>query len=197
MSKKIITITITLFFILSTAFADDSKKQIVVMKTTLGDIEIEMFPDVAPNTVANFVGLATGTKEWTDPKTNEKVKRPFYDGLIFHRVIPNFMIQGGCPKGNGTGDPGYKFADECKVNGKVVAKNDYGAISMANSGPNTNGSQFFIITKKGGTPWLDGKHAVFGKVIKGMDVAHKIENVKRSKGNRPIEDVKIISVKLK
>src|SRR5690349_16133949 len=109
--------------------------------TSEGTFKVKLFDDKAPNTVANFVGLAEGTKEWTDPKTGQKVKRPFYDGLIFHRVIDGFMIQGGCPMGNGMGGPGYKFADEF---GPGLRHDREGLLSMANSGPNTNGSQFFI-----------------------------------------------------
>jgi peptidyl-prolyl cis-trans isomerase A (cyclophilin A) len=238
----------------------EKKGQIMLMKTELGDVEIEMWADIAPKTVANFVELASGAKEWKDPKTGQMVKKPFYDGLTFHRVINDFMIQGGCPKGDGTGDPGYKFEDECydpgpaitgKIpdeetagrvfqevilpylrstpspdaevqaivkkcqeknsgapimektvefflektgrkqplmsHGKLKAPVAYGTICMANSGPGTNGSQFFIVTKKEGCDWLNGKHTVFGKVVKGMDVVHAIEK----KGN----GVKIVSVR--
>ena len=135
------------------------------LKTSMGDIVIQLFEDKAPKTVANFVGLASGTKEWTDPKTGEKVKRPLYNGTIFHRVIPGFMIQGGDPLGNGTGGPGYKFEDEFSPE---LRHNKPGIISMANAGPNTNGSQFFITHKE--TPFLDGKHSVFGEVVKGQEV---------------------------
>jgi cyclophilin family peptidyl-prolyl cis-trans isomerase len=228
------------------------KKPTVLLKTEAGEITIELWSDIAPKTVENFTGLAEGTKEWTDPKTGQKVTRPFYDGLMFHRVIDDFMIQGGCPKGDGTSGPGYAFEDECfengeklsgpiidetmaaevfqkilqpyfgstenadpdltKIaeacytqqsgrplmvhdveyylektgtktefhrNGKLKAKVAYGTICMANAGPNTNGSQFFIVTKKEGCDWLDGKHTVFGKVIAGMDKVHAIEK----KGN--------------
>jgi len=266
--SKIILIMVSLIFLISC----DEKKPVVIMKTSLGDIEIELRHDLTPKTVENFIGLATGTKEWTDPKTKKKVKRPFYEGLIFHRVISDFMIQGGCPTGTGTSGPGYSFEDEVykeyteikgeinddktakKVNDVLIlaylmeqqqkgkefdkeftdmfnnaGKNDfteikkhtvdyflkkarkkklivgegllspvdYGTLCMANSGPNTNGSQFFIVTKKGGTSWLNGKHTVFGKVIKGMDIVHKIEGVKKDNGDRPVEDVKIISVTIK
>ncbi|MBN1967858.1 MAG: peptidylprolyl isomerase [Candidatus Delongbacteria bacterium] len=164
-----------------------AKNPVAVFETTMGSIEVELWPEVAPNTVANFIGLAEGTKEWKDPKNGQMVSKPFYDGLTFHRVITDFMIQGGCPIGNGTGGPGYKFEDEFNkdANGNLLAKNEFGCISMANSGPNTNGSQFFIITKKDGTPWLDGRHSVFGKVISGMDVALDISKVKRDKMNKP------------
>jgi len=225
-----------------------SEKPRVVIRTELGDITVELWPNIAPKTVDNFVGLADGTKEWTDYKTGQKVKKPFYDGLSFHRVIDDFMIQGGCPKNDGTGGPGYTFEDECfeqgaqltgpivdedmavevlqKIlqpyfaaaqkpdndlltimeacyaqqsgrplmvndveyylkktgkqdpvyrNGKVKARVAYATICMANAGANTNGSQFFIVTKKTGCDWLDGKYTVFGKVVIGMDTAHKIE----------------------
>lgn len=237
------------------------KRPMLTMTTELGAMEIELWPDIAPKTVDNFIGLAKGTKEFKDPKTGEMVKRPFYDGLTFHRVISDFMIQGGCPLGTGTGDPGYKFEDECydtdggkpitgaitdealairifqevlapyfqrtpkpdaelaavvdecqkqqsgkplmahpvewymektgtktplMAQGKLKAAVEYATICMANAGPNTNGSQFFIVTKKEGCDWLNGKHTVFGKVLKGMDVAHAIEK----KGN----GVKILTV---
>lgn len=265
---------------------DATKNPIVTIKTSKGDIVLELFKDSAPTTVANFVGLATGTKEFTD-KDGKKVKRPFYNGLKFHRVIANFMIQGGCPKGDGTGGPGFKFKDEINAKGlgldklKVVrdvktpdgrtvkALHPYtmarsmkglanilgrsimismgiktmgelqekmpevqkrvreilkniktmsfkdlyeamgykydenlvarkpvrGVIAMANSGPNTNGSQFFINLKD--TPHLTGKHTVFGRVIKGMDVVDKIADVKVGKRAVPEEDIKIISVTVK
>ncbi len=164
----------------STSNTKAGKKPMVIMKTELGEMEIEMWPEVAPVTVANFTGLAAGTKEFTDPKTGQKTKRAFYDGLTFHRVIGDFMIQGGDPMGTGSGGPGYRFEDECfDKDGKLKAKVGYGTICMANAGPNTNGSQFFIVTKKDGCDWLDGKHTVFGKVVKGMEIAHAIEK----KGN--------------
>jgi cyclophilin family peptidyl-prolyl cis-trans isomerase len=230
------------------------KKPMVLMKTELGDITLELWPDIAPKTVDNFVGLASGTKEWKDPKSGQMVKTRFYDGLTFHRVIDDFMIQGGDPMGTGSGGPGYNFEDECysteassaitgAVNNEEVAVRvfqeilmpylrstqtpdttlkalvddcvkqqsgkplmqqtieyymektghkepllakgtlkapvAYGTICMANAGPNTNGSQFFIVTKKEGCDWLNGKHTVFGKVVKGMDIVHAIEK----KGN--------------
>src|SRR6187397_2149114 len=127
--------------------------------TNQGSFVVKLFDDVAPRTVANFVGLAEGTKAWKDPVTGQSVNRPFYDGLTFHRVIADFMIQGGCPLGTGTGGPGYKFKDECSPKVKHDAP---GKLSMANAGPGTNGSQFFITHIP--TPWLDGKHTVFGEV---------------------------------
>ncbi len=217
---------------------DNQTDPVVVFKTSEGDIFVELFANDAPKTVENFLALAQGTKEWTDPKTGKKVMKPFYDGLVFHRVIPSFMIQGGCPLGNGSGDPGYKFDDEINavslgldkitlkeqdpsipgdmtvqklIDGgqwpasvlskmgpgfahKKVAdvtvlefntiqgytyitnvtshKATRGALAMANSGPDSNGSQFFI--NQVDTPWLNGKHTVFGQVINGMDVVDAI-----------------------
>ena len=242
---------------------------VYVIQTTLGDIEVELFQSEAPKTVANFIGLAEGTKEFEDSKTGKKVKRPYYNGLIFHRVIKNFMIQGGCPLGNGRGGPGYTFADEIDATalgldkmkafgpqkglhrflmihsqeeyqrnimaplframninsqeefdqrkkevetrldtltlkeayenmGYVYSDNGSkhppvrGSLAMANAGPNTNGSQFFINLVD--TDWLTGKHTVFGKVVKGMDVVDKIGAVNVDSGQKPVKDVKIISV---
>jgi peptidyl-prolyl cis-trans isomerase A (cyclophilin A) len=158
--------------------------------TNLGKFTVELFEKDAPKTVANFVGLAEGTKEWTDPKTSAKVKKPFYNGLIFHRVIADFMIQGGDPLGTGTGDPGYKFADEFGSGRKM---DKAGVLAMANSGPNTNGSQFFITLKE--TNYLNGKHTVFGEVTDGMDTIRKIGETKTSKpGDRPVVPVVMQSV---
>jgi peptidyl-prolyl cis-trans isomerase A (cyclophilin A) len=153
-------------------------------KTSMGSIVIRLFEDKAPKTVENFVGLATGAKEWTDPATNQKVKRPLYNGTIFHRVIPNFMIQGGDPLGRGTGGPGYRFADEFNP---ALKHSKPGILSMANSGPNTNGSQFFITHVP--TPHLDNRHSVFGEVVQGQDVVVAIGNVPRGAGDRPQKDV--------
>jgi peptidyl-prolyl cis-trans isomerase A (cyclophilin A) len=154
------------------------------LKTSMGDIVILLFEDKAPKTVANFIELATGTKEWTDPKTKEKVKRPLYNGTIFHRVIPGFMIQGGDPLGNGTGGPGYRFEDEFHSD---LKHSKAGILSMANAGPNTNGSQFFITFKA--TPWLDGRHSVFGEVVKGKNVVDAIGNAPRDFRDRPVKDI--------
>ncbi|RME81735.1 MAG: peptidylprolyl isomerase [Planctomycetota bacterium] len=241
------------------------------MKTTMGDVYIELFAKDAPKTVENFIQLAEGKKEFKDVKTEKMVKRPFYDGLTFHRVIKNFMIQGGCPKGDGTGGPGYFFEDE--INAKslgldkikaidpkkgphpillirsrqefllrivrplfkkmgINSKEEYqkraqefqkallsltvkdclelmgyhfhtnikshhpkrGMIAMANAGPNTNGSQFFILVRD--APWLTGKHTVFGKVIHGMDVVDKISRVPVGPQAKPLKPVKIISIRL-
>ena len=168
-----------------------------VLKTTKGDIKLELWPEKAPLTVGNFIGLASGTKEWNDAVTRDKVKKPFYDGIIFHRVIDDFMIQTGCPLGSGTGGPGYDFEDECfDTDGTIKAKVEYGSIAMANAGPNTNGSQFFIVTRKSGCDWLNGKHTVFGKVTEGMEIAHEIENVPRNAMDRPNDKIVIKSVEM-
>jgi cyclophilin family peptidyl-prolyl cis-trans isomerase len=252
-----------------TGYKKQKENPVYVIQTTLGDIEVELFQSEAPKTVANFIGLAEGTKEFEDVKTGKKVKRPYYNGLIFHRVIKNFMIQGGCPLGNGRGGPGYTFADEIDATalgldkmkafgpkkgahrflmirsqeeyqrniliplyramninsqeefdqrknevearldsltlkeayenmGYVYSENGSkhppvrGSLAMANAGPNTNGSQFFINLVD--TDWLTGKHTVFGKVVKGMDVVDKIGAVNVDSGQKPVKDVKIISV---
>jgi peptidyl-prolyl cis-trans isomerase B (cyclophilin B) len=142
----------------------------VHFETTKGEIVAELFEAEAPGTVANFTGLVQGTKEWKDPKTGEKVKKPFYDGLTFHRVISNFMIQGGCPLGTGTGGPGYQI--KCETSGgKQVHK--AGSLSMAHAGKDTGGSQFFITHSP--QPHLDRKHTVFGQVVSGQDVVNKIQ----------------------
>jgi peptidyl-prolyl cis-trans isomerase A (cyclophilin A) len=162
-----------------------------ILETSQGTIVCRLFEKETPNTVANFVGLAEGTKEFTDPRTGQKAKRPFYDGLTFHRVIPNFMIQGGCPLGTGTGDPGYRFKDEFN---DALRHNAPGKLSMANSGPNTNGSQFFITVAP--TPWLDKRHTIFGEVIEGQDVADKISNVPRDSSDRPRTPVVLQRVRI-
>jgi cyclophilin family peptidyl-prolyl cis-trans isomerase len=141
-----------------------------VMQTTEGDITLELFDEDAPKTVSNFKQLAG---------------QGFYDGLIFHRVIPDFMIQGGCPQGTGTGGPGYTFEDE--INDHKVVR---GALAMANAGPDTNGSQFFIVTTSE-APWLDGKHTVFGEVTDGMDVVDRIGTTKTGSGDRPVDEISI------
>jgi peptidyl-prolyl cis-trans isomerase A (cyclophilin A) len=159
------------------------------LETSMGDITAKLFEKETPKTVANFVGLAEGTKEWLDPKTKKWLKQPFYDGLTFHRVIPNFMIQAGCPLGTGTGGPGYKFEDEIVPE---LKHSKPGILSMANAGPNTNGSQFFITHRA--TSHLDGKHTVFGEVISGQDIVVAIANVKTGANNKPLEPVTIKKV---
>ena len=277
MQRLLILVSIISIILINSVGSRAEKKEkvkpenpIYIIKTSMGDIQIELFADKAPDTVNNFIGLAEGTKEFTDPKTGKKVKRPFYDGLIFHRVIKDFMIQGGCPLGNGTGGPGYKFKDEIDAAAlgldKIMAmdkskgphpylmirsKEDYqrnimsplfkklninsqeeldrrkeelgkilfsmtvkdvlenmgyvytekgspyppgrGCLAMANSGPNTNGSQFFINLVD--TDWLMGRHTVFGKVVKGQDIVDKIGSVKVGDGSKPVEDVTIISIR--
>jgi peptidyl-prolyl cis-trans isomerase A (cyclophilin A) len=158
-------------------------------KTSEGSFKVKLYDDKAPKTVANFTELAEGKKQWTDPKTKQKVTKPFYDGTIFHRVIENFMIQGGCPMGNGMGDPGYRFADEF---GPGLRHDREGLLSMANAGPNTNGSQFFITLVP--TPWLDNKHAIFGEVVEGMDIIRAIGKVKTAAQDRPAKEIKVESV---
>jgi len=249
----------------------DQINPVCVIKTSMGDVYLELFAEEAPLTVKNFIELAGGKKEDIDTTEKPKVKNHFYDNLIFHRVIKNFMIQGGCPKGNGTGGTGYAFEDEISATAlgldkiKVMQPNggvhpyllvrsqqdfsqivlnplaskmgintqqqfqdrkqeiqqklskltlkecyenlgyqyndkikshspDRGVIAMANSGPNSNGSQFFINLVD--TPWLMGKHTVFGKVIKGMEIADRIGEVSVDKRSKPIKDVKIISIRL-
>lgn len=157
--------------------------------TTRGKFVCKLFPEEAPKTVANFTGLAEGTKEFTDPVSGNKTKKAFYDGLIFHRVLPDFMIQGGDPTGTGRGGPGYKFEDEFHVKLKFDKP---GKLAMANSGPNTNGSQFFITTAA--TPWLDGRHSIFGEVVEGKDIVDKISTVERGAQDRPLQDVIIKKV---
>jgi peptidyl-prolyl cis-trans isomerase A (cyclophilin A) len=157
--------------------------------TSAGTFKVRLFDDKAPKTVANFVGLATGSQEWTDSKTGKPATRPFYDGLIFHRVIDGFMIQGGCPEGSGRGGPGYKFADEF---GPGLRHEKAGLLSMANAGPNTNGSQFFITLAP--TPWLDGKHAIFGEVVEGMDIIRAMGKTATGPQDRPVKDIVINSV---
>ena len=157
-----------------------------IIDTSMGKIVCKLFDKETPVTIANFAGLAEGTKEWTDPGTGQKVKKPFYDGLIFHRVIPNFMIQGGCPLGTGTGGPGYQFQDEFVPSLKFDKP---GILAMANAGPGTNGSQFFITHVP--TPWLNGHHTIFGEVTQGMDVVMSIGNVPKGPGDKPVTPVVI------
>ncbi|MDR2427227.1 MAG: peptidylprolyl isomerase [Endomicrobium sp.] len=160
-----------------------------VIETSQGTITIELFPDSAPDTVENFIGLAEGMKEFTDLKTGKKTKKKFYDGLIFHRVIPQFMIQGGCPLGTGSGGPGYKFKDEIEPSLKFDKP---GRLAMANSGPDTNGSQFFITETS--TPWLNGNHTIFGQVISGLDIVKKIARIEADFSDKPIDPVVIKTI---
>lgn len=275
-TTKIISLTIlSLILTFTNGFAEQKERQnnpVAVLNTSMGLIEIELFQHAAPETVANFIGLAEGTKPFIDSKNGSEVKRKYFDGLIFHRVIENFMIQGGCPLGNGTGNPGYTFKDEINADSlgldnikaltpqgepnqllgvrsqdqfnsyiltplfedmgmstqeeldkrtdefqkrlselsvKDVFENmgyEYntktpsyealkGYLAMANSGPNTNGSQFFINLID--TPWLNGKHTVFGKVLSGMDVVELIGKVATGTGNKPMQEIKIINVTIK
>ena len=157
--------------------------------TSEGNFTIHLFDEQAPNTVANFVGLAEGTKEWTDPRSGKKVKEPYYNGIVFHRVIDGFMIQGGDPLGKGTGGPGYDFADEFHPS---LLHDRAGILSMANRGPNTNGGQFFITL--GPTPHLDNRHSIFGEVVEGLDVVRKIGRAKTDARDRPSPDVVIQTV---
>src|SRR3984885_12955340 len=159
------------------------------LTTTQGTVTVRLFPDQAPKTVRNFVELAEGGREWTNPKTRATTKDKLYDGTIFHRVIAGFMIQGGDPLGTGTGGPGYKFADE--IHPDLRSDKPY-LLAMANAGPGTNGSQFFITVAA--TPWLNGKHTIFGEVIEGADVVDRISMLKTGSQDRPVEDVTIESV---
>ena len=159
------------------------------LATTQGTVTVRLFPDHAPKTVRNFVELAEGGREWTNPKTRATTKDKLYDGTIFHRVITGFMIQGGDPLGTGTGGPGYKFADE--IHPDFRFDKPY-LLAMANAGPGTNGSQFFITVAP--TPWLNGKHTIFGEVIGGVDVIDKIIHVPTVPGDRPVTDVVLNSV---
>jgi len=160
--------------------------------TTMGMIVCRLFADEAPKTVANFTELAEGKKEFTDQTTGKNVKKPFYDGLIFHRVIPKFMIQGGDPSGTGRGGPGYRFEDEFH---HTLRFDKPGRLAMANSGPNTNGSQFFITIVP--TPWLDGRHSIFGQVVEGQEIVGKIENSDRNNQDRPVQDIVIKKLTIK
>jgi peptidyl-prolyl cis-trans isomerase A (cyclophilin A) len=162
-----------------------------ILETSQGSIVCRLFEKEAPQTVANFIGLAEGTKEFIDPRTGQKTKRAFFDGLSFHRVIPQFMIQGGCPLGNGTGGPGYRFADEFHAS---LRHDGPGKLSMANSGPNTNGSQFFITVAA--TPWLDNRHTVFGEIVEGQDIAVKISELPRDASDRPRTPVTLQHVRI-
>jgi peptidyl-prolyl cis-trans isomerase A (cyclophilin A) len=168
-----------------------TNKLTATLRTNQGTIVVRLLPDHAPKTVQNFVELAEGTREWTDPRTRKKTSAKLYDGTIFHRVIPRFMIQGGDPLGTGTGGPGYQFADE--FHPELVFDRPY-LLAMANAGPGTNGSQFFITTVP--THHLDRRHTIFGEVIEGNDVVDAISNVQTGRNDRPVEDVVIESVEI-
>jgi len=161
-----------------------------ILNTSEGNIVCRLFENDAPKTVQNFTDLAEGKREWVHPNTRKKSSDRLYDGTIFHRVIPNFMIQGGDPQGTGMGGPGYQFEDETRGSSHKFDKP--GKLAMANSGPNTNGSQFFITVAP--TDWLTGKHTIFGGVIEGQDIVDKIANVPRGRNDRPNKDVKLQSV---
>jgi len=158
--------------------------------TSEGNFTVRLFDAETPNTVANFTGLAEGSKEWTDPRSGRKVKTPYFNGTVFHRVIDGFMIQGGDPLGQGTGGPGFTFADEFHPK---LRHSKAGILSMANRGPDTNGGQFFITLAA--TPWLDDKHSVFGEVVEGMDVVTRIGGIATTKpGDRPVKPITVESV---
>lgn len=162
-----------------------------IFETSLGVIVARLFDEKAPRTVANFVGLATGGIEWDDPRSNTRSRAPLYDGTLFHRVVPSFMIQGGDPLGKGTGGPGYRIADEFHA---TLRHHKPGILSMANTGSNTGGSQFFMTEVA--TPWLDNKHAVFGEIVEGMEVIRAIARVRANPAtNRPAEDVVLRTVR--
>jgi peptidyl-prolyl cis-trans isomerase A (cyclophilin A) len=160
--------------------------------TSQGTFTVQLMPEHAPNTVANFTELAAGRREWRDPRDGQRKSTPLYDGTVFHRVIPNFMIQGGDPEGTGSGGPGYRFEDECPPGGPSFDRP--GLLAMANAGPNTNGSQIFVTVAA--TPWLTGKHTIFGEVIEGMDVVQSISEVDTDAGDRPTEDVVLDRVEI-
>ena len=160
--------------------------------TSNGSFTARLMADHAPQTVENFVGLATGTKEWTDPRDRAAKTEPLYPGTVFHRVIDGFMIQGGDPTGTGRGDPGYRFEDECPPNGPTFDKP--GMLAMANAGPDTNGSQFFVTVAA--TPWLNGKHTIFGEVTDGYDVVERIAKASTGSQDRPVDDVVIERIEI-
>ena len=205
MDSTVYTILLTLlsltFAITSVSCNADKKEEkapflqpglYAIFHTNQGTITCTLFEEEAPKTVANFIGLADGTKEWTDPKTGTKIKERFYDGLIFHRIIPDFMIQGGDPEGTGRGGPGYSFEDEFHPTLKFDKP---GRLAMANAGPNTNGSQFFITHVP--TPWLDNKHTIFGQVVEGQDVVDNMGKLKRDQRDKPLEDVILNKLEIK
>ena len=159
------------------------------VNTSMGSFTVKLLEDLAPNTVSNFVGLATGQQTWTDPNTGQPGQGPLYKDVIFHRIIADFMLQGGDPTGTGRGGPGYRFEDECSPQ---ATHKGPGILSMANSGPGTNGCQFFVTLRA--TPHLDGRHTVFGEVVEGLDVVHKIGVVDTDGRDRPTTPVTIQSI---
>uniref|UniRef100_E6PZL5 peptidylprolyl isomerase n=1 Tax=mine drainage metagenome TaxID=410659 RepID=E6PZL5_9ZZZZ len=161
-----------------------------IFNTSEGKITVKLFPDEAPITVANFVELAEGKREWKHPLTGKTSTDKLYDGTIFHRVIPQFMVQGGDPAGSGMGGPGYRFEDETK--GSPHKFDKPGKLAMANAGPGTNGSQFFITVAE--TLWLTGKHTIFGEVVEGQEVANKMTAVSRNSQDKPVKPVVLESV---
>jgi peptidyl-prolyl cis-trans isomerase A (cyclophilin A) len=192
--KKIIFLLVTSLALVGCSSTESENMSTATLNTSMGDIVIELFPNQAPKTVANFVELATGAKEWVDPNISEKVKTNLYDGTIFHRVIPGFMIQGGDPLGSGMGGPGYNFADE--FHGELNFDKPY-LLAMANAGPNTNGSQFFITVAA--TAWLNRKHSIFGEVkdAASQKVVDAIAAVKTGANDKPVQAVKINSISFK
>ena len=160
--------------------------------TSMGTFRARLLPDHAPKTVQNFVDLATGGREWTDPRDGQRRSEPLYDGTVFHRVIPDFMVQGGDPTGTGRGGPGYRFEDEVGPGSPSFDRG--GLLAMANAGPGTNGCQFFVTVAA--TPWLDGKHTIFGEVTEGMDVVGAISEVSRDSGDKPRQDVVLERVEI-
>ena len=160
--------------------------------TSMGTFRAKLMPEHAPATVANFVELARGDRQWRDPRDGTKKTEPLYDGTVFHRVIPEFMIQGGDPEGTGRGGPGYQFEDECPPGGPTFDRP--GQLAMANAGPNTNGSQFFVTVAS--TPWLNGKHTIFGQVTEGMEVVNAISRTPTGPQDRPRTDVVIEKVNI-
>jgi peptidyl-prolyl cis-trans isomerase A (cyclophilin A) len=192
--KKVIFLLVASLALVGCSSTESENMSTATLNTSMGDIVIELFPNQAPKTVANFVELATGAKEWLDPNIGEKVKTNLYDGTIFHRVIPGFMIQGGDPLGSGMGGPGYNFADE--FHGELNFDKPY-LLAMANAGPNTNGSQFFITVAA--TAWLNRKHSIFGEVkdAASQKVVDAIAAVKTGANDKPVQAVKINSISFK
>ena len=182
---------VILFLLSLTVPAVVKAQPVAIIDTTAGKLTCTLFPDKAPIGVANFIGLAEGTKDWISPVTHQKKHGvPLYDGTIFHRVIPDFMVQGGDPQGTGMGGPGYQFEDETK--GSPHSFDKKGKLAMANAGPNTNGSQFFITVAP--TTWLTGRHTIFGEVVDGQEIVDKISQVPRGGQDRPKKDVVLQSV---